>query len=165
MTIGNELDETFYKLSQRLTAMESKYEFVRSELNKVTDRGFNITDVESELERLNDRIDEECCDSRVESLEDDASNLSERIEDLESYKANEEDVEYIVDNKMDDRFDEAMDSVLEDLDLASLLVRVAELESRLNQPTLGARVLRWLREGPSIKEVATGWYAGMRRGS
>ena len=91
--------------------------------------------------------------------------LTAGIGDLEAYKTSEDDVEYIVDRKLDDRFDEAFNYALEDMDLASLLVRVAKLEARLNKPTLGARILRWLREGPSIKEVATGWYAGIRRGS
>ena len=49
---------------------------------------------------------------------------------------------------------------LEDMQLKN---RVKELEDRLNKPTLGARVLRWLREGPSAKELATKWYASLRR--
>ena len=80
-----------------------------------------------------------------------------------------------MDRKLEDRALEIRDCLEDDLmDRATELVRheinaqvdarIAELEARLNRSTLGARVLRWLREGPSIKETATGWYAGIRRG-
>ena len=126
----------------------------------------------SQIEELQARMGEfdldGMCDdleSAIEDIRDNASYNDDRIDELEAYKVTEDEVEDIVDRKIDDRFDEAFDSVLEDLDLASLLLRVAELEDRLNKPSLTARALRWLREGPSIKEVATNWYAGIRRGS
>ena len=133
----------------------------------------------SQIERLEaeltERIDEVDnfdpddlrCDfeTEIEDVRDGVNHMDDRIDELEAYKCDEDEVKYIVDRKLDDRFDEAFDSVLEDIDLASLLVRVAELEARLNKPSFTARALRWLREGPSIKETATNWYAGIRRGS
>ena len=129
-------------------------------------------DLTSEIERLQERmdnfdVDDLRCDleTEIEDVRDGVNYMDDRIDELEAYKVTEDEVEYIVDRKMDDRFNEAFDYALEDIDLASLLLRVAELEARLNKPSLTARALRWLREGPSIKEVATNWYAGIRRGS
>ena len=163
MTIGNDLDQAFYNITQRLTRLEGNNN------ESVLDIEADLTaQIEELQERMSDSdLDDLRCDleSQIESLQDSITYESDRIDEIDCYKMTEEEVEYLVDNKMDDRFNEAMDSVLEDLDLNSLLARVAELESRLNKPTLGARVLRWLREGPSVKQIATGWYAGMRRGS
>ena len=170
MTIGTELDQAFYNLGQRITRLEKKeveYPIVNEFADKETVLGIEA-DLTSQIEQLQvniDRLDFDDLESAIEDVRDSVSYNDDRIDEIEAYKVTEDEVEYIVDRKMDDRFDEAFDSVLEDIDLASLLVRVAELEDRLNKPSLTARALRWLREGPSIKEVATNWYAGIRRGS
>ena len=182
MTIGNELDQAFYNLGQRITRLEKKEVAYPIE----NDFGGRIDTLEAEL---NDRIDEVendmgfdpddlRCDleSQIEEVRDSASYMDDRIDDLECYKCGEDEVECIVDRKLDDRAYEIRDALEDELmDRATELVnheinarveaRIAEIEARLNRPTLGARVLRWLREGPSIKEVATGWYASIRRGS
>lgn len=180
MTIGTELDQAFYNLGQRITRLEKK-EVAYPNENEVADKETVLgieADLTSQIERLESRVsdceddmnfdpDDLRCDfeSQIEDLQDSISYESDRIDDIECYKITEEEAEYIVDRKMDDRFNEAFDSVLEDIDLASLIVRVSELEARLNKPSFTARALRWLREGPSIKEVATSWYASIRRGS
>ena len=170
MTIGTELDQAFYNLGQRITRLEKKeveYPIVNEFADKETVLGIEA-DLTSQIEQLQvniDRLDFDDLESAIEDVRDSVSYNDDRIDEIEAYKVTEDEVEYIVDRKMDDRFDEAFDSVLEDIDLASLLVRVAELEDRLNKPSLTARALRWLREGPSIKEVATNWYASIRRGS
>ena len=103
-----------------------------------------------------------------------APNNDDRIDEIEAYKVTEEEVEYLLDGRLDDKMsDYVNDCVCEEINSRAvgftewtvLRDRVKELEDRLNKPSLGARVLRWLREGPSIKEVATSWYAGIRRGS
>ena len=166
MTIGNELDQAFYNLGQRLTRLEKT--------------GVDIDAVErDEFERLeaelNDRIDEVenfdpddlRCDleSQVEDVRDSVSYMDDRIDDLECYKCDENEVRDIAMDVVRDEIDNVNDSAIGFTEWTMLVDRVKELEDRLNKPTLGARVLRWLREGPSAKEVATSWYASIRRGS
>ena len=197
MTIGNELDQAFYNLGQRIARLEKK-EVEYPIKNDPTERIAELVDheisarVNGDLERieaeLNDRIDELendmgfdpddlCCDleSRIEEVADNLSYESDRIDDIESYKITEEEVEYMLDRRLEDMdnviSDKVTDCVCDEINTravgftewTTLRDRVKELEDRLNKPTLGARVLRWLREGPSAKELATKWYAGLRR--
>jgi hypothetical protein len=174
-SIGSELDQAFVELN-------SKYDFVRSELNKITDRGFNITTVESELQRieaeLNDRIDEVQgfdpdelrCDLEyeIERVQDSISYESDRIDNFECEYITESEVDYRIEEAMSDRLDALVcDAVNERAvpynDHWKLCERMRDLEDRLNKPSFTACALRWLREGPSIKELATKWYAGLRR--
>ena len=152
MTIGNELDQAFYNITQRLTRLEGN--------NNETVLGIetDLTSLIEELQRNVSDLDFDSLESEIDDVRDSLSYIEDRVDAVE---LTEDEVEYIVDR----RFDKAFDSALEDLDLASLLLRVAELEDRLNKPSLSGRIVRWLREGPSIKEVATSWYAGIRRGS
>ena len=182
MTIGNELDQAFYNLGQRITRLEK----TRVEVDAVE---------RDELERLeaelNDRIDEVendmgfdpddlRCDleSQVEDVRDSVSYMDDRIDDIECYKITENEARDIAIDVVQDKISDVIGDFVESAVCAEvnsravgytewimLVDRVKELEDRLNKPSLGARVLRWLREGPSIKEVATGWYAGIRRGS
>lgn len=194
MTIGNELDQAFYNLGQRITRLEKKeveYPIVNDFADRETVLGIEA-DLTSQIERLeaelNDRIDETegfdpddlRCDleSAIEDIRDNASYMDDRIDDLDCYKCDENEVRDIaidvVRDEVSDVVSEFVESaVCEEInnsavgftEWAILVDRVKELEDRLNKPSLGARVLRWLREGPSIKEVATGWYASIRRGS
>tara|TARA_B100000212_G_scaffold22142_1_gene14696 strand:+ start:55 stop:657 length:603 start_codon:yes stop_codon:yes gene_type:complete len=197
MTIGNELDQAFYNLGQRIARLEKK-EVEYPIKNDPTERIAELVDheisarVNGDLERieaeLNDRIDElendmgfdpddlRCdLESRIEEVADNLSYESDRIDDIESYKITEEEVEYMLDRRLEDMDDVISDKVTDCVcdeintravgftEWTTLRDRVKELEDRLNKPTLGARVLRWLREGPSAKELATKWYAGLRR--
>jgi len=175
MTIGNELDQAFYNLGQRLTKLENK------------SGTYYIEEIEANIERieaeLNDRIDEQenfdpddlRCDleSRIEEVADNWSYMDDRLDDIDCYKITEDEARDIaidvvreeITGCISDYVEAEINNNLDDLDLVTLQLRVAELEARLNKPSLGARVLRWLREGPSIREVATGWYASIRRGS
>ena len=197
MTIGNELDHIFHTLGERLTRLEKK-EVAYPIENDPTDRIAELVDheiserVNGDLERieseLNDRIDEVendmgfdpddlRCDleSQIEELRDGIHYESDRIDDVESYKITEEEVEYMLDRRLEDMGDVISDKVTDCVcdeintravgftEWTTLRDRVMELEDRLNKPTLGARVLRWLREGPSAKELATKWYASLSR--
>lgn len=197
MTIGKELDQAFYNLGQRITRLEKKEVEYPIE-NDPTDRIAELVDheisarVNGDLERieaeLNDRIDElendmgfdpddlRCdLESQIEDLRDSISYESDRIDEVESYKVTEEEVEYMLDRRIEDIdnviSDKVTDCVCDEINTravgftewTTLRDRVKELEDRLNKPTLGARVLRWLREGPSAKELATKWYASLRR--
>ena len=197
MTIGNELDHIFHTLGERLTRLEKK-EVAYPIENDPTDRIAELVDheisarVNGDLERieseLNDRIDElendmgfdpddlRCdLESQIEDLRDSISYESDRIDEVESYKVTEEEVEYMLDRRIEDIdnviSDKVTDCVCDEINTRAvgftewitLRDRVKELEDRLNKPTLGARVLRWLREGPSAKELATKWYASLRR--
>ena len=194
MTIGNELDQAFYNLGQRLTRLEKKeveYPIVNDFADKETVLGIEA-DLTSQIERveaeLNDRIDEQenfdpddlRCDleSRIEEVADNWSYIDDRVDDIDCCKITEDEARDIaIDVVRDEIGDMISETVTEAVcdeinsravgftEYFTLCDRVRELEDRLNKPSLGARVLRWLREGPSIKEVATGWYAGIRRGS
>ena len=181
MTIGNELDQAFYNLGQRITRLEKKevaYPIENDFADRETVLGIEA-DLTGQIERLeaelNDRIDEVenfdpddlRCDleSAIEDVRDSVSYMDDRIDDLECYKCDENEVRDIAMDVVRDEIDNVNDSAIGFTEWTMLVDRVKELEDRLNKPSLGARVLRWLREGPSIKEVATGWYAGIRRGS
>ena len=229
MTIGNELDQAFYNLGQRLNRLEKKEVTYPIE----NDFGGRITEVETKLtehivrvaaqsdpteriaelvnhevnERINGDIaalesrvsdfeddmnfdpDDLRCDfeSQIEEVRDSVMYADDRLDEVEAYKITEEEAEYIVDRKLDDRAyeirdameDELMDRVNDYVEDAvceeinshavswtehrKLQERVLELEARLNKPSFTARALRWLRKGPSIKELATKWYASLRR--
>ena len=154
MTIGTELDQAFYNLSQRITRLEEK----EAENNM----GFDPDDLRCDLE------------TEIEDVRDGVNHMDDRIDELETYKVTESEVEDIVERMLDDRIsDYVNDAVCKEINSRAvgftewtvLRDRVKELEDRLNKPSFTARALRWLREGPSIKEVATNWYAGIRRGS
>ena len=173
MTIGNELDQAFYNLGQRITRLEKKEVAYPIENDFVGRDDFERLEAE-----LNDRIDEVendmgfdpddlRCDleSQVEDLRDCISYESDRIDDIECYKITEDEARDIAIDVVRDEIDNVNDNAIGFTEWTMLVDRVKELEDRLNKPTLGARVLRWLREGPSAKEVATSWYASIRRGS
>ena len=142
MTIGNQLDEQFNRISERLANLEDN----QIELD------FDPDDLRCDLE------------SQLEDLRDTVSYHDDRLDEVEAYKVSEEEVEYLLDGRLGDQISDAVtDAVCDETEV--LCRRVKELEDRLNKPSLTARVMRWLREGPSIKEVATNWYAGIRRGS
>ena len=148
-------------------------------------------DLTSQVERLeaelNDRIDElendmsfdpddlRCdLESQMEDLRDGISYNDDRIDEIEAYKVTESEVEDIMDRMLDDRISETVTMAVCDevneravgwTEYLTMCERVKELEDRLNKPSITARIMRWLREGPSIKETATSWYAGIRRGS
>ena len=193
MTIGTELDQAFYNLGQRITRLEKKeveYPIVNEFADRETVLGIEA-DLTSQIERieaeLNDRIDEVendmgfdpddlRCDleSQIEDLRDSISYNDDRIDEIEAYKVTESEVEDIMDRMIDDRISETVTNAVCDevneravgwTEFLTLRDRVKELEDRLNKPSITARVMRWLREGPSIKETATSWYAGIRRGS
>lgn len=149
----------------------------------------------SQIERLecelNDRIDElendmgfdpddlRCdLESQVEDVRDSVSYMDDRIDDIECYKITEDEARDIAIDVCREEVSDIIGDYVESAvrqeinsravgftEWTVLRDRVKELEDRLNKPSLGARALRWLREGPSIKEVATNWYAGIRRGS
>ena len=198
MTIGKELDQAFYNLGQRITRLEKK-EVEYPIKNDPTERIAELVDheiserVNGDLERieaeLNDRIDEVekdmgfdpddlRCDleSLIESLQDNISYESDRIDDIECYKITEDEARDIAIDVVREEISEVISDYVESAvcdeintravgftEHLTLCDRVRELEDRLNKPTLGARVLRWLREGPSAKELATKWYASLRR--
>ncbi len=191
MTIGNELDQAFYNLGQRITRLEKTTVDPTPRIAELVDHEISER-VNGDLERieaeLNDRIDEVenfdpddlRCDleSEIESVRDSISYESDRIDDLECYMVSEDEARNIAIDVVRDEIGEVISDYVNDVvceeinsravgftEWTILVDRVKELEDRLNKPSLGARVLRWLREGPSIKEVATGWYAGIRRGS
>ena len=182
------------QLNDRITRLEKKeveYPIVNDFADKEMVLGIEAgltSQIEMLESELNDRIDEvekdmgfdpddlrcdlEC---RIEEVADNLSYESDRIDDVESYKITEEEVEYMLDRRLEDMDDVISDRVTDCVcdeintravgftEYLTLCDRVRELEDRLNKPTLGARVLRWLREGPSAKELATKWYAGLRR--
>ena len=149
--------------------------------------------VNGDLERieaeLNDRIDEVekdmgfdpddlRCDleSRIEEVADNWSYIDDRVDDIECYKITEDEARDIALDVVRDEIGDAISETVTEAvcdevnsravgftEWSMLVDRVKELEDRLNKPTLGARVLRWLREGPSAKELATKWYASLRR--
>lgn len=194
MTIGTELDQAFYNLGQRITRLEKKeveYPIVNDFADRETVLGIEA-DLTSQVERLeaelNDRLDnienfdadDLRCDleSQIEDVRDNVSYNDDRIDEIEAYKITEDEARDIaidvcreeVGDVISDYVESAVCSEVNSravgyTEWTMLVDRVKELEDRLNKPSLGARVLRWLREGPSIKEVATNWYAGIRRGS
>ena len=149
--------------------------------------------VNGDLERieaeLNDRIDEVekdmgfdpddlRCDleSRIEEVADNWSYIDDRVDDIECYKITEDEARDIALDVVRDEIGDAISETVTEAvcdevnsravgftEWSMLVDRVKELEDRLNKPTLGACVLRWLREGPSAKELATKWYASLRR--
>ena len=152
-------------------------------------------DLTSQVERLeaelNDRIDElendmgfdpddlRCdLESRIEDVRDSVSYMDDRIDDIECYKITEDEARDIAADVVRDEISDVIGDYVNDAVCAEVnsravgytewvmvVDRVKELEDRLNKPSITARVMRWLREGPSIKETATSWYAGIRRGS
>lgn len=184
MTIGTELDQAFYNLGQRIARLEKKEVAYPVE----NDFGGRIDQLEAEL---NDRIDElendmgfdpddlRCdLESQIEDLRDNISYNDDRIDEIEAYKITEDEARDIAIDVCREEISDVISDYVESAvceeinsravgytEWTMLVDRVKELEDRLNKPSLGARVLRWLREGPSIKEVATNWYAGIRRGS
>ena len=173
MTIGTELDQAFYNLGQRITRLEKKEVAYSSENDTGFDPDDLRSDLMSEVEEVRDYVSSECDD-----LRDGLTYESDRIDDIECYKITEEEARDIALDVVRDEISDVIgdyvnDAVCEEINIHAvsfaewtiLRDRVKELEDRLNKPSLGARVLRWLREGPSIKEVATSWYASIRRGS
>ena len=157
MTIGFELDEQFAGIEQRLARLEGN-------------KDEPVLDIEADLTAQIDRLETELND-RIDDLEN--FDLDELRYDLEA-ACDEDEVENIVERVLDDVLCERVtDAVCEEvnsravsyIEWTRLVDRVKELEDRLNKPSLSGRIVRWLREGPSIKEVATNWYAGIRRGS
>lgn len=194
MTIGQELDEQFIKIAQRLASLEDgQNELVdqivrvgaRSNVDDLADKETVLgteADLTSQVERLeaelNDRIDElendmgfdpddlRCdLESQIEDLRDNISYNDDRIDDLECYKITEDEARDIALDVVRDEIDSVNDNAIGFTEWTMLVDRVKELEDRLNKPSLSGRIVRWLREGPSIKETATSWYAGIRRGS
>ena len=179
MTIGNELDQAFYNLAQRLTRLEKtgvevdavardEFERLEAELNDRIDEteGFDPDDLRCDLE------------SQIEEVSDNWSYLDDRVDDIDCMKITEDEARDIAIDVVREEISEVIHEYVESAvcdeintravgftEYLTLCDRVRELEDRLNKPSLGARALRWLREGPSIKEVATSWYAGIRRGS
>ena len=178
MTIGNELDQAFYNLGQRITRLEKTTVDPTPRIAELVDHEISAR-VNGDLERieaeLNDRIDEVenfdpddlRCDleSQIEDVRDSVSYNDDRIEELDCYKVSEDEARDIAIDVVREEIDNVNDNAIGFTEWTMLVDRVKELEDRLNKPTLGARVLRWLREGPSAKEVATSWYASIRRGS
>ena len=168
MTIGNELDQAFYNHGQRITRLEKKLETgLTSQLERIEEELYErINEAENGLGLGFDPDDLRCdLESQIEEVADNLSYESDRIDDIECYKITEDEARDIAYDVVRDELDNVNDSAIGFTEWTMLVDRVKELEDRLNKPSLGARVLRWLREGPSIKEVATGWYAGIRRGS
>jgi hypothetical protein len=182
MTIGNELDQAFYNLGQRITRLEKtgvdidaverdEFERLEAELNDridevENDMGFDPDDLRCDLE------------SRIEDVADNWSYIDDRVDDIECMKITEDEARDIAIDVVREEISDVISDYVESAvcheintravgftEYLTLCDRVRELEDRLNKPSLGARALRWLREGPSIKEVATNWYAGIRRGS
>jgi len=182
MTIGTELDQAFYNLGQRITRLEKKeveYPIVNEFADKETVLGIEAT-LTAQIEQLEDRIDEQesfdpddlRCDleSQMEEVADNLSYESDRIDNFEVEYMTESEVEYRIEEAISDRLDDLVcDAVNERAvpynDFFKACERIRDLEDRLNKPSITARIMRWLREGPSIKEVATSWYASIRRGS
>lgn len=204
MTIGNELDQAFYNLGQRLTRLEKKETQLVDEIVRVGARSNadDLADKEmvlgieagltSQIEmlesELNDRIvdvegfdpDDLRCDleSQIEEVSDNWSYLDDRVDDIDCMKITEDEARDIAQDVVREEISDVIGDYVEEAvcheintravgftEYLTLCDRVRELEDRLNKPSLGARAIRWLREGPSIKEVATSWYAGIRRGS
>ena len=171
MTIGTELDQAFYNLGQRITRLEKK-EVAYPIENDFADKEMVLgieAGLTSQIEMLESKVNESDFDdleSAIEDVRDSVSYNDDRIDEIEAYKVTEDEVEDIVNRMLSDGVPETLnDTFVEYSDYWILQTRVQELEARLNKPSLTARALRWLREGPSIKEVATNWYAGIRRGS
>ena len=207
MTIGNELDQAFYNLGQRLTRLEKKETQLVDEIVRVGARSnaddladkemvlgieagltSQIEMLESELTDRIDRLEDDMgfdpddlrCDleSRIEEVADNWSYMDDRIDDIDCMKITEDEARDIATDVVQEEISDVIGDYVESAvcheintravgftEYLTLCDRVRELEDRLNKPSLGARALRWLREGPSIKEVATSWYAGIRRGS
>lgn len=190
MTIGNDLDEQFMMIAQRITTLENNQEMF-SFREDTKDLRREVGDLNSEaatfatyaqLEQLetelNDRIDQledvddlRCdLESQIEDVRDNVSYHDDRLDEVEAFKMTEEEVDYKIEEAISDRLDDLVcDAVNERAvpynDFWKACERIRDLEDRLNKPSLSGRIVRWLREGPSIKEVATNWYAGIRRGS
>ena len=126
--------------------------------------GFDPDDLRCDLE------------SRIEEVADNWSYIDDRVDDIECYKITEDEARDIALDVVRDEIGDAISETVTEAvcdevnsravgftEWSMLVDRVKELEDRLNKPTLGARVLRWLREGPSAKELATKWYASLRR--
>ena len=177
MTIGTELDQAFYNLGQRIARLEKKevaYPIENEFADKETVLGIEA-DLTSQVERLEERFEEldtaaedeiesVRCDleSQISELQDGITYESDRIDELEYNKITEDEARDIA---IDVVRDEITESFVDYDEFWAMSKRVLELEARLNKPSITARIMRWLREGPSIKEVATNWYAGIRRGS
>jgi len=176
----------------RLEKKEVEYPIENDFADKETVLGIEA-DLTSQVERLeaelNDRIDElendmgfdpddlRCdLESQIEDLRDSISYESDRIDDIECYKITEDEARDIAIDVCREEVSDVIGDYVESAvrqeinsravgftEWTVLRDRVKELEDRLNKPTLGARVLRWLREGPSAKELATKWYASLRR--
>lgn len=177
-----------HEISERINgdiaALESRVSDFEDDMN--FDPDDLRCDFESQIEEVRDYVSSECDD-----LRNCISYESDRIDDIECYKITEEEARDIAMDVVRDEIGDAIsehinhvnseimdtvseyvkDAVCEEINTRAvgftewtvLRDRVAELEARLNKPTLGACVLRWLREGPSAKELATKWYAGLRR--
>lgn len=166
MTIGNELDGQFLRIAQRLDKLEDT-----NNMRSIEEFEDRLVDLEGKVD--NNDVDDVRCDleCQIEEVNDTVGYHDDRLDDIEAYKMTEEEVSYLLDKRLSDISDSLEDELM---DRATELVhheinaqvdaRIAALEARLNQPTLSARLVRWLREGPSIRETATGWYAGIRRG-
>ena len=178
----------------RLEKKEVEYPIVNEFADRETVLGIEA-DLTSQIERieaeLNDRIDEVendmgfdpddlRCDleSQIEDVRDSVSYMDDRIDDLECYKITEDEARDIATDVVRDEIGDVISDYVNNVvceevnsravafaEFNALRDRVKELEDRLNKPSITARVMRWLREGPSIKETATSWYAGIRRGS
>ena len=161
-------EETVLGIESSLT---SQIEMLESELTDRIDRleddmGFDPDDLRCDLE------------SRIEEVADNWSYMDDRIDDIDCMKITEDEARDIATDVVQEEISDVIGDYVESAvcheintravgftEYLTLCDRVRELEDRLNKPSLGARALRWLREGPSIKEVATSWYAGIRRGS
>jgi hypothetical protein len=134
-----------------------------------------VTDFENDM---NFDPDDLRCDfeTQIEDVRDTVSYHDDRLDDIECYKITEDEARDIATDVVRDEIGDVISEYVKDVvceeinsravgftEWTVLRDRVKELEARLNKPTLGARVLRWLREGPSAKELATKWYASLSR--
>ena len=176
----------------RLEKKEVEYPIVNDFVNKEMVLGIE-SGLTSQIERLecelNDRVDrleddmgfdpdDLRCDleSQIEEVSDNWSYLDDRVDDIDCMKITEDEARNIAIDVVREEISEVISDYVEEAvcheintravgftEYLNMCDRVKELEDRLNKPTLGARVLRWLREGPSAKELATKWYASLRR--
>lgn len=151
------------------SGLTSQIEKLECELNDRVDRleddmGFDPDDLRCDLE------------SQIEEVSDNWSYLDDRVDDIDCMKITEDEARNIAIDVVREEISEVISDYVEEAvcheintravgftEYLNMCDRVKELEDRLNKPTLGARVLRWLREGPSAKELATKWYASLRR--
>tara|TARA_B100000212_G_C27221934_1_gene467666 strand:- start:160 stop:756 length:597 start_codon:yes stop_codon:yes gene_type:complete len=151
------------------SGLTSQIERLECELNDRVDRleddmGFDPDDLRCDLE------------SQIEEVSDNWSYLDDRVDDIDCMKITEDEARNIAIDVVREEISEVISDYVEEAvcheintravgftEYLNMCDRVKELEDRLNKPTLGARVLRWLREGPSAKELATKWYASLRR--